>query len=82
MSCVTCTHTMDLIGEADRCRYYHCPRCGTMFVKSDGSQADRWWAPKLVERCREFEATLGPAWGALWHRLGIKESIHRPEDRS
>jgi len=39
------------------------------------------FVPKLVERCRQFSDTLGPAWSQLWVRCGIAESINRPEDR-
>lgn len=75
MSCPTCDHTMQGIGYG----MSHCPRCGTLVgCHADGSVT----VPALVGRCRKFGDTLGPAWSALWHRLGIRESINKPEDRA
>jgi hypothetical protein len=62
---------------------FWCPRCGTQ--KGTGGTV---WTPKLVERCREFGSRLHlmvmnhPVdLPGDWYRLGIRESIHRPEDR-
>ena len=64
-----------------------CPRCGT--IKGEWQATKFAEAPKLVERCREFEAkTLPhihkPILDAKndWHRLGIAEAIHLPKDRA
>lgn len=85
--CPNCSHTMHSLGFGG---YFWCPRCGTLrrvirdadgdFVDNDDNR------PKLVDRCREFEGDaptmFGDAWtGAHWDRLGIAESINRPEDR-
>jgi len=43
------------------------------------------YVPKLVERCRRFEDERIPLTGTLaeeWFRLGIAESINKPENRS
>jgi hypothetical protein len=73
MSCPTCDHSMACVGDF----LFHCERCGTL--RND--RLNYTVAPKLVERCRQFGETLGPAWGALWHRLGIEESIALPHER-
>lgn len=88
MACPTCDHTMSHIGETidgtTRRAIWWCPRCGTLRV--DGFAAfDE--SPKLVERCREFEKHLffknrNVATVAEWGRLGVCESIHKPEDRT
>jgi hypothetical protein len=64
---------------------FWCPRCGTICGQTDIPQGDRPQAPKLVERCREFEKSLVAA-GMMtdvqpWRTLGIAESIHPPADR-
>lgn len=71
MSCPTCDHTMEGCGHG----LFHCPRCGT--VKRD----DAVYTPAIVGRLREFTSTLGPAWTALAHLLGIFESIYPPDRR-
>jgi tRNA(Ile2) C34 agmatinyltransferase TiaS len=74
MACPTCSHTMQKVsGEGSM---YWCPRCGTLRYQETMTETT-----KLVDRCREFEATLGPSWKSLWHRLGIEEAINLPEDR-
>lgn len=76
MPCPTCDHTMEGVSSG----VWWCPRCGTLRQDSYvGLGTDS--QPKLVERCRRFGETLGPSWGALWHRLGIEESINPPKDR-
>ncbi len=76
MSCPTCGHTMGCLSSLDISRpIFWCERCGTVSTPTDT------YVPKLVQRCREFGATLGPGWGALWIRLGIAESIALPEER-
>jgi hypothetical protein len=77
---------------------FHCPRCGTLKMEtveqlgpggSNPSIRETFYVPKLVERCRAFAAdALLPLLavqgevGKLWHRLGIMESINKPEDRA
>lgn len=85
MSCPTCACTMQFLGGIDLRRYW-CPRCGTLKEESGGlsNRRESHAAPKLVERCREFEqrlvlVTAGD--GRPWHALGIGEAIRRPEDR-
>jgi hypothetical protein len=66
-----------------------CPRCGTVRVTDATSRGgnDKVYVPKLVARCRWFEVELMrpmPLPAALvhdWRRVGIRESINRPEDR-
>jgi len=91
MSCPTCDHTIQHIGQTldgpTRRDIWWCPRCGT--IRVDGYRAfDE--KPKLVGLCREFESEPnihGNAAvdfflvGELWRRLGINESINKPEDR-
>lgn len=92
MSCTTCDHTMDCLSPSDLVRpgIFWCPRCGTVKFQTDIPQSGPVYVPKLVERCRQFtkwvnSAGLGKFFpeGILQelHRLGIAESIHRPEDR-
>lgn len=78
MSCPTCSHTL----ESCTLTISHCPRCGTMVMD------DRPYVPKLVARCREFEAWCKEAHGwkdtnhyKKWHSTGIEETINAPENR-
>lgn len=89
MPCPTCDHTLqavtaDVPAVGGRPVFW-CPRCGTLCHGNDCE------APKLVERCREWEVAL---WGCLaeipispevlkeqWHRVGIAESINLPGNR-
>ncbi len=73
MSCPTCDHTMQHMYHMDGCAYW-CPRCGT--VKVDGASHH---VPKLVERCRQFDADTMSS--PEWRRLGVAEAISRPEER-
>jgi hypothetical protein len=76
MTCETCDHTTSGLGNG----YFWCPRCGTLkrFPQASWQTVT---TPKLVERCREFGRTLGPLERVPWYRLGIEESIYRPEER-
>ncbi len=84
MPCPTCSHTMEAFaggGPEDELTRFLCPRCGTVKV-TEPDVPDEIYVPKLVERCREFQATLGPLLnGTIWCRLGIAESINTPERR-
>ena len=79
MACPTCSHTMQGLGS-DVLTLFWCPRCGTISRINGDFRDDE--APKLVERCREFEGQLHrPGWFAQvavdsWQQLGIAESIH------
>lgn len=78
MSCPTCDHTMAKVDDD----LWHCDRCGTII----SNLSINGIVPKLVERCRVFE---GPLFDRLspvtleenWRRLGIAESINKPEGR-
>lgn len=79
MSCPTCDHTMQRVVEG----VFWCPRCGTLKqpVTSNvlGIHAyDSFVQPLLIERCRTFGDSLGPAWSQLWITQGIQESIFPP----
>lgn len=81
--CPTCSHTMDLVMRDVYQIIRHCPRCGTMRSKLLDRIEDT--VPKLVTRCRAFAEGLdtpGASGRAVWHRLGIDESINRPENRT
>ncbi len=91
MPCPTCDHTMQRINTAgSSSSWFWCPRCGTIREeRADGETNDE--APKLVERCREFEKqspAVSPTSdgrrltsGRLWVQLGIHESINTPANR-
>ena len=82
MPCPTCSHTLQCVitGEFTHPAVYWCPRCGTLRVSFDVGRTDE--VPKLVERCRQFRANWdGVEFERVWHRYGIAESIHPPEDR-
>ena len=84
MSCNTCDHTMESIrGGNEDLRLFLCPRCGTVKIEDANETEPIVYVPKLVERCREFERRIGirPVVEGLWHSLGIRESINRPEER-
>lgn len=85
MSCPTCDHAMSRLG----CQYsecagsWHCPRCGTLKIGHEDGHVDIL-VPALVERCREFQVLSIEGYtekSLAWHRLGIAEAIHKPEDR-
>lgn len=70
MPCPTCDHTMHrvAIGADGVGRDVDwCPRCGTVAF---GTHAH---APKLVERCRRYEAEEPTR--VWWETLGIAEAI-------
>ncbi len=90
MSCPTCGHTMQGIGEVPAVGgdpTFWCPRCGTLH------QPARLMIepPVLVKRCRDLRAIIH-AGGYLvievkrlqekWHQLGLDESIRTPEERT
>ncbi len=82
MSCPTCDHTLQAVTNVPAVGgrpVFWCPRCGTLCHGNDCE------APKLVDRCREFEKILVGAKAMTdkqpWRTLGIAESIHKPEDR-
>lgn len=70
MSCPTCDHNMQQIGEAGS--GFWCPRCGTIQVRLIV------YRPKLVDRCREMEDKLITSELHKWQRLGIHKSIQIP----
>lgn len=88
MSCPTCGHTMQGVGGVPAVGgdpAFWCPRCGTLEMPARKLTE----SPKLVERCRKFETdplmplpAISGEIGKLWTRLGIAESIHKPEDRT
>jgi hypothetical protein len=88
MACPTCGETMkNLGGSPPAQRYFWCPRCGTL-KRDDPLSGDIFnEAPKLVERCREFERTgfgvnIADKIREAWRRLGIAEAINTPASRS
>lgn len=83
MSCPTCSHTMQCLWNDDGDGVFHCPRCGTVQWFED-SHPTKVIVPKLVERCRTFEATITGVCAEhsfQWKSLGVAESIYRPEER-
>ncbi len=70
--CTTCSHTLQKIGDG----IWWCPRCGTIV-----DQFQEHHAPVLVERCRQFQESLGPSWLGLWKRMGLNESIYSESER-
>jgi Zn-finger nucleic acid-binding protein len=91
MSCPVCGHTMGRLCIHEGMSFDLCERCGTVTVTIlDANllvQSARIYVPKLVERCRQFEKSFPPgnpptvSYSDWWKRLGIAESINRPEDR-
>lgn len=81
MSCSTCGNTMGSLGGSQ----FHCPRCGTYVNAAIGDP--KVYVPKLVDRCRAFEAdalpkeNIGQYYRNTWRQLGIAESIQAPERR-
>lgn len=88
MPCPTCSATLAKLAETndgDRI-FYHCERCGTVAVQDAGDPPERRpfgdvYVPKLVERCRAFEAQRLVLKDGLWVSLGIRDAIHSPEAR-
>jgi Zn-finger nucleic acid-binding protein len=93
MACPTCSHTMQSVGVTGQLeqRVYWCPRCGT--IKVAGEVTEDVEAPKLVARCRAFQAELyeceshddyGVFMAAMperWRVIGLAESIDPPDRR-
>lgn len=88
MPCETCGHTLaSLPYMAMEVKQFHCDRCGTLVIEYPGGHRDVY-RPKLVDRCRDFEADMAAdvtrathdAVMRFWQR-GITESIRLPEDR-
>ena len=86
MACPTCDHTMQRLNGDVNMFYFWCPRCGTLVENSRGELTQE--APKLVNRCREFEASCYQASGwrdtshyKRWVSIGIAESINVPTER-
>ena len=86
--CPTCGHTMaKLCVSQQGDSHFHCERCGTVVVETGDTIDPRdVYVPKLVERCREYEGefdkeNIAQFYRNTWNRLGIRESIHSPEDR-
>ncbi len=86
MSCPTCSHTLGPCGDQAAREMWHCPRCGTLRIRSWNGNA--WlindYVPRLVERCQEIqkEVILDLKIWCHWNRLGIREAINLPENRS
>lgn len=83
MSCPTCDHTMHCLGRTEDDRtWWWCPRCGSVFHEGPDQLPMPPGVPKLVERCRTFHVLgCNPDTLKIWAKLGIEESIYRPEDR-
>lgn len=94
MPCPNCDHTMQCLAVVDGGRVHWCPRCGTVrhndIAHQHPDMPDRVYTPKLVERCRKFDADLGDdptqcSTVALIRRdlktVGVTESIYLPADR-
>lgn len=87
MSCPTCRGTMAAFSKALGSMDFLCDRCGTVRRVYSSGEPDDVYVPKLVERCREFEANEMPKeniaqyYRNAWKRLGIAEAINPPERR-
>lgn len=82
MSCTTCSHTLYCIHVAYQRAFWHCARCGTLLVRQHGfGSKNEIIVPKLVERCRTFQLSIGSDLLAHWTGLGVAESIQPPEER-
>jgi hypothetical protein len=96
MSCTTCGHTLEGIGHRKFHRFFYCHRCGTLVEehRSDEAGPSQEWrllsvaVPKLVGRCRSFEAWCkeGIGWTDTnvfkqWTGIGIAESVNTPDNR-
>lgn len=78
MACPNCDQTMDSYASPGGASFFHCPRCGTLRAPW---LRDAVSVPSLIQRARDFGATLGPRWGELWHQLGVAECINLPGQR-
>lgn len=83
MNCPTCDHPVDRVGEnGHQQTLYWCPRCGTLAACVERPLV---CVPQLVYGCRAFRRDaadhLSPGAVFVWNRLGLREAIHRPEDR-
>lgn len=78
MSCPTCGHTMQGVGDVPAVGgdpVFWCPRCGTL-ERPAIMLAD---VPKLVERCRKLRArpsTTGFTVSALWNPSTSRKTGH------
>lgn len=71
MSCPTCGHTMQAIGDQGAAKTFWCPRCGTI---SNTSWFPKVTCPELVPRVRELLDRTNDEPGLAWS-LGVTESI-------
>jgi hypothetical protein len=62
--------------------FFWCPRCGTLKL---GDAGIGYETPKLVERCRQYQAGMTtdvvPGHLQQWRIIGIAESINVPSER-
>lgn len=85
MPCETCGHTMQSLTGMRPDRIFWCQRCGTL--KMECGSFSESVPPLLIERVRRFRELCNGGTGllydsaALWHRLGIAESIELPDNR-
>lgn len=78
MSCPTCDHTMQFVGQMYHYNIYYCPRCGT--IRGGGLDM----RPKLVDRIVEFCGELTEDDQDIidtLERLGVTESVTHPDVR-
>lgn len=82
MPCPSCDATLECAAVLAYGTLWHCPRCGTQrLANNDGTV--RTTVPKLVQRCRDLEAT--PSFRVVeqtWRQLGINEAIRVLEERT
>lgn len=85
MSCPTCDHTMQRLGESGLCSLFNCPRCGTIKSVHSVDSREEVYVPALVERCRDFADQAvnrkTERIADVWRRTGIAEAINKPEGR-
>lgn len=82
MSCPTCDHTMEKLGDFGGGIVWWCPRCGTATWEDlENGKTQPACVPKLVERCRQFRAEASDRIAGMWKRLGIEESIGKKESK-
>lgn len=73
MTCPACDHTMAKVADD----LWHCPRCGTLI----SNLSINGIVPELVERCRQLRQVLSNTYLSWFRKLGIAESIDKPENR-
>lgn len=88
MSCPNCDHTVAVVIQTALTAMFHCERCGTMLIKHLYAEVPMdVYTPKLVERCRRFEASFPPgnpptvSYSDYWRMCGIHEAINTPDRR-